>query len=342
MAEITSNLQTEQLGAEPRKRRYLSGLILGLALAAAGFWLLYHYFFASLLYNAQVASLNYNLFQNSSTESLKGITDKYKAALKAGDICLLPAMEEAQPFFAPGQDAPAEEEKNARPMTAEARQRAMIRAVDSSAVLILARGATAEGRTFWTSGTGFFIGPDLVLTNRQTVAGLGPEGMIKVANRFLGKALEAEVAAVSRLQDFRDYAVLKVSPEGSRKPQSLKISRAARRGEQIRTWGYAGIEDLGGPEIEAMLEGDLSSLTAPVYTDGTVSLIDLSRDPQLIGHTAHVFPGSGGGPLISRTGQVLGLLSWVTVDRKSGRAVNLAFAGGDLLDFLKENGISQD
>ena len=59
----------------------------------------------------------------------------------------------------------------------------------------------------------------------------------------------------------------------------------------------------------------------------------------LVVHSAQVSPGNSGGPLVDLCGRVVGINTFVQGDQTAAH-VNYALSGGDLLGFLKANGVA--
>lgn len=147
-----------------------------------------------------------------------------------------------------------------------------------------------------TSGSGFFVGNDLVLTNRHVV---GTASTVRVRYASGETALGSVVNAAADA----DLAVVRV--EQSPDHPVLTFTEAARVqvGEEVLALGSA----LG------MLQGTV--------TRGIVSAVRTSMGVTLIQTDAAINPGNSGGPLINRAGQVIGITT-----AKLSAAESLGFA----------------
>jgi len=184
------------------------------------------------------------------------------------------------------------------------------------------------------SGTGFFIAPGLVLTNRHVAGGRGGQALI--INQALGRLMEARVVAGGLAR--RDYAVLAVEPVSSIIP--LKFNLRAKRGDRVGAWGYPGFVIEGDPQLGRLQEGDFSAAPEVVFTSGEISAIH-QTDPPMIIHSAAISQGNSGGPLVNERGEVLGINTLIKVDKSSlsNRQSSHALSASDLVDFLKANDI---
>jgi len=136
-----------------------------------------------------------------------------------------------------------------------------------------------------SSGSGFVVARDRVLTNRHVVEGCA-RLQIRTAD---GRSLP--VSMPPRLDPGRDLALLAVPGEpGPALP--FRQNATLRRGEPVVTYGFP-------------LAGLLSS--GPTFTTGEVSALSGLGDNQtLFQISAPVQPGNSGGPLLDRQGHVSG------------------------------------
>jgi len=177
-----------------------------------------------------------------------------------------------------------------------------------------------------SSGTGFVVGPDRVLTNYH---------VINTCNRVLirtadGRTLGATPPA--RVDVERDLALLAV-PGNPGPGLAFRGDPAVRRGEGVVTYGFP-------------LAGLLSS--GPTLTTGEVSALSGFADHQgRFQMSAPVQPGNSGGPLLDRQGNVVGVvvakLNAAHLAARTGdipQNVNFAIKGGEALDFLRRAGVA--
>lgn len=205
--------------------------------------------------------------------------------------------------------------------------------IESACVFIV----STDGRNSFSTGSGFFVAPNYVVTNRHVVEkGLGK---VLVTNKSLGHAAIARVVATSKGKN-DDYALLKVDmPPGSH-TGVLPFANGVAKTEKIGAWGFPDVIGKNDPAYQRLLAGaDVSAVPELTYTEGVVSAV-LQRKPDIIVHTAPISPGSSGGPLLNEDGQVVGINTMITLDETSYRQASLALAAKDLLGFLNSQGIT--
>lgn len=175
-----------------------------------------------------------------------------------------------------------------------------------------------------SSGTGFVVARQRVLTNQHVVNGCR---RITVRNAD-GVVLPASLAAAQ--DGRRDLSVLAV--EGDAGPPLRFRSAPVRRGEEVVTYGFP-------------LSGILSS--GPTLTTGEVNALSgLADNPLQFQISAPVQPGNSGGPLLDRQGNVLGVvvskLNAAGIAARTGdipQNVNFAVKGSEALEYLRAAGV---
>jgi len=141
-------------------------------------------------------------------------------------------------------------------------------------------------------GSGFFVAPDTLLTNVHVV---GRNSSVTI-RRASGEVVPARVESTAPQVDI---AVLKLSATDKTQPVlALGSTGNARIGQEVFAIGTA----LG------LLQNTL--------TRGIVSGIRQTATATLVQTDAAVNPGNSGGPLIDRTGRVLGIVTMGYTDRQ--------------------------
>lgn len=175
-----------------------------------------------------------------------------------------------------------------------------------------------------STGTGFVVGPDQVLTNHHVI-----EGCRRIFVRSAdGRTLPVPRAPASDAR--RDLALVRVP--GNPGPVLAFRANPVRRGESVVTYGFP-------------LAGLLSS--GPTLTTGEVSALSGLADNQTqFQISAPVQQGNSGGPLLDRQGNVIGVivskLNAARIAQRTGdipQNVNFAVKGTEALDFLRRNGV---
>jgi S1-C subfamily serine protease len=165
----------------------------------------------------------------------------------------------------------------------------------SAALPAVASIDTGAGR-----GSGFFVRPDLVVTNAHVV-----DGHASVRLRAGGVEYTARPIATSPGSDLSLLQVYGANAEQA----VLRLGTAAdaRPGEEVIAIGYA-----------------LGSLSNTV-TRGIVSAIRQAGAVTLLQTDAAINPGNSGGPLLDRQGRVIGVNS-MAVARQTGEGLGFAIA----------------
>ena len=194
----------------------------------------------------------------------------------------------------------------------------------SAAAPAPAPGAPSQPRGRASTGTGFVVARDRVLTNHHVIDGCSAIN-IRTAD---GRTLPATMPA--RVDVQRDLALLAVPND----PGPVLAFRAnpVRRGESVVTYGFP-------------LAGLLAA--GPTLTTGEVSaLAGLANNEQHFQISAPVQQGNSGGPLLDRQGHVMGVIvSKLNAQRIAQRTgdipqnVNFAVKGTEALGFLRRAGV---
>ena len=150
-----------------------------------------------------------------------------------------------------------------------------------------------------TRGSGFFIRPDLAVTNAHVIAAyLTPTVTTAGGMKLNGK--------VTFLSDTYDVALVQVSGRSGTDPQlPLGQSSALRLGQGIVALGWAE-----SPSQSTVTRGIVTGLRH----DGERTLIQTDAVPN---------PGDSGGPVLNRQGEVVGITTLRANDGSSGFAVSI-------------------
>ncbi len=187
-------------------------------------------------------------------------------------------------------------------------------------------------------GTGFFVGPDLLLTNDHVVES---EGTIYVVNKRLGSP---HVARIVRRKGpletaAADFALLEV--EGAGSPYFvIRDSGETLRLQNVIAAGYPGMILETDESFLRLVEGDPAAIPDVAVTEGIVNVEQsfLSSVRAVI-HTASISSGNSGGPLVDACGQVVGINTFTRLEERSGRTLNFALASTEIVGFLEDAGV---
>ena len=202
--------------------------------------------------------------------------------------------------------------------------------IESRTALVLMIGQESS------TGTGFFVASDLLVTNDHVVAGVDRGGEVFVVNKHLGEVRAAEV--LSRLGPLEDaggdYALLRVS--GADSPfYTLRDSTETMRLQNVIAAGYPGVILETDVNFARLREGDPAAIPELAVTEGIVNVEqNLSPTTRAIIHTARISGGNSGGPLVDGCGRVVGINTFVRSEDQTNRSLNFSLASTDLLRFL--------
>jgi S1-C subfamily serine protease len=178
-----------------------------------------------------------------------------------------------------------------------------------------------------SSGTGFFIGPDTLVTNYH-VAGACQTLRIRKNGADLGAA---KVVAMSRTDDL---AALRVDVP-SKSYLKLRAGAPIKPAEAVLVFGYP-------------LAGALSS-TGNTTLGYVTALTGMADDSRFIQISAAVQPGNSGGAALDEQGRVMGVvvskLDALAVARIIGdipQNVNFAIKVGTLVSFLEAHNVAYE
>lgn len=186
-------------------------------------------------------------------------------------------------------------------------------------------------------GTGFFVGPDLLVTNFHVISEPGTRN-IYVTNATLGGVQEATVLKTMGPFDATggDFALLRV-PGADQPAFTLLDPSESLRLQSVIAAGYPGDILQSDAQFQRLRQGDMTAIPELAVTDGTVSTEQNFDDrAQVVVHSAPISTGNSGGPLIDMCGRLVGVNTFV----KTGpmRNLNFALSSGDLTRFLADTG----
>ena len=187
-------------------------------------------------------------------------------------------------------------------------------------------------------GSGFFVGPDLLMTNHHVIEGGGD---IYVVNKRLGALHLAQVLSWDGPLETTggDFALLRV--EGADSPFfAIRDSGETLRLESVIAAGYPGVILETDENFLRLLEGDASAIPDVAVTEGIVNVEQtfLSSVRAVI-HTASISSGNSGGPLVDGCGRVVGINTFTRLEERTSRALNFALAATEVVGFLEESGV---
>jgi len=201
----------------------------------------------------------------------------------------------------------------------------LLRKIERATVLILSDAG---------SGSGFYVTPDLIVTNHHVV-GEGDVGEVYVTSKTLGQLHPGRVIKVTPGTQFGspDFALIKMQPDARGVP--LPLSRSVTKLLKVVAAGYPGLAIENDLAYQRLIKGDQKAAPDLNLTDGMVSAIQKSsKGLQQILHSAAVLGGNSGGPLLDLCGRVIGVNTFIAVDQEQSGRLNYALSAGDIAAFL--------
>jgi serine protease Do len=214
------------------------------------------------------------------------------------------------------------------PRTGKASSAQLAAALEQATVLVISERGD--------SGTGFFIAPNLVVTNHHVVSRLAPGSEALVVSRHLKTGYVGTIVATSPpgQPSQADFAVIRVDvPAGAIRPLALADEPSSL--SDVVAAGYPALAIAQDKNLRRLAAGDLKSAPQVVLTKGTVSAVqNKERNTPMVLHSADMSAGNSGGPLVDACGRVVGINSFLVSDRRNSK-VNYALGASWLGGFLK-------
>lgn len=200
-------------------------------------------------------------------------------------------------------------------------------------VLVVSQQADGIG-----TGSGFFISPELIVTNRHVVEG-AQAGKVVVVGGALSRASPAEVLAQSPDSTIGglDVAILRV--RGVPNVQPLALSTLVAPLDPVIAAGFPSLTMRGDEAFTRLMSGDGDAVPQVILTDGRINAIQTSPSGgKVMPHSAAVSGGNSGGPLVDACGRVVGINTYIAADRQQVAHANFAQKIDAIIEFLKANG----
>lgn len=212
---------------------------------------------------------------------------------------------------------------------------ALAQRLEQATAIVLVAGPNDLG-----TGTGFFIAPNLLVTNRHVVENSQGKRLF-LTSKALGSLRRASVlsATASSTPGAADFALLRMD-EGSAAgtlDMALEVGKLAN----VVAAGYPGVVLQGDSNFQRLLKGDVSAAPDLNLTQGAVQSLQAGQGGvPLIVHTASIAKGNSGGPLVDGCGRVVGVNTFINVDQSQSAKINYAIRTQVMAGFLQSAGAS--
>ena len=272
--------------------------------------------------------------QREQTAALEREIEARRHLLNVNVCALDPAQ---APHLGPDRAAPVLPGAMVAPPGGQAFQGTLAELLTQAVVLIIASGSGPEGAA--SSGSGFFVAPDLIVTNRHVVEDADPAKIV-VTSKKLGRTTRARVVAQTPSSEIGgpDIALLHVDGAGGIQP--LAFSTTAAPLDQVIAAGFPGLVMQSDEAFDRLRNGDASAVPEVILTDGRINAIQSAAGGmKIMPHSAAVSGGNSGGPLADACGRVLGINTFITANREQVAHANYAQKSDGVVAFLRQNGV---
>jgi len=206
----------------------------------------------------------------------------------------------------------------------------LLELIEARTVLVLAPNSGKLG-----VGSGFFVGPGLIVTNHHVIDGgdsilvTGPGMDAPQRARVVKRAGPLDRAGA-------DFALLEIEDPGV-VPFDMYLGDASLKLTNVIAAGYPGDVLQTDAAFARLQAGDLEAVPGLTVTDGVVNTEQrMGSVTNVLMHSAPLSSGNSGGPLVDMCGRVVGVNTFVRQGRMQNRG--FALATGDLLAFLEGTG----
>lgn len=323
---------TATSATSPRRRWWIAGAVLltALVLALAGWWWMHR---GADGQQAQLAAAQ----ERSKLLQAELAAIKPEEPLTCGPGEIRQAMPNTPPATPATAQPPSAQTPPATPASGNAEtlsEKALAHKLEQATAMVV----VAEGGRLIT-GTGFFIAPNLFVTNRHVVeSATRPVALVSDALKSVRRATVLHKTTGSEVGT-PDFALVRLD-EGTA-PGTLDASTQVSKLSGVVAAGFPAVVVQNDERFRRLLSGDLTAAPDLNLTQGTVqSLQSGVGGMPVVVHTASIAKGNSGGPLVDGCGRVVGVNTFINVDASQSAKINYAIRSEVMQAFLQAAGAS--